>query len=58
MDFFGPHLDPSVKGGKGTLAFLPPSMSLGDAQAQHPLSSQSERGSSGFCKEEKSPFYR
>lgn len=43
VDFLGPHLDPSVKGKQNTLVFLPPSVSLEDAQAQHPSSSQSGR---------------
>lgn len=43
MDFLGPHLDPSVKGKQNTLVFLPPPVSLEDAQAQHPSSSQSGR---------------
>lgn len=35
VDSFGPY-SPTYKGKKISLAFLPPPVSLGDAQAQHP----------------------
>lgn len=41
VDSVGPH-SPIYEGKKNTLAFLSPSVSLGDAQAEYPLSSHPE----------------